>query len=75
MFEATFSRVAEDVWLDCFFMQVLTSLAIRAVSSLVILFARLGLVLDVGQDFGLQFISSMCEAALRLMRIRNFENI
>jgi len=69
MLETPFSRVAEDIWLDCFFMQILTSLAVRAISSLIVLLARLGLVFDVGQNLGLQFIFSMCEAALSLMSI------
>jgi len=60
--EAALSRIAKDIWLDCFLMQILASLTIGAVSSLVILFARLGLVLDMSQNLGFKFISSMCKA-------------
>jgi len=45
-------------------MQVLASLAVRAISSLVVLLAWLSLILDMGQDFSLQFVSTVSEAAL-----------
>jgi len=62
--ESSLSRIAEDIGHDSFFMEILASLTIRTVASLVILLARLGLVLDVGQDLSLKFISTMSEAAL-----------
>jgi len=45
-------------------MKILASLTIRAIASLVILLAGLSLVLDVSQDLGFKFISSMSKAAL-----------
>jgi len=64
MLIASFSGVAKHIWLYCFFMQVLASLAIRAIASLVVLLAWLSLILDVCQDFSLKFISTVGEAAL-----------
>jgi len=61
---AAFSWITEDIWLDSFLMQVLASLTIRTVSTLVILLARLSLILNVGQDFGLELVSTMSKAAL-----------
>jgi len=55
---------AEDIRHDGFFMKILASLTIRAVTSLVILLARLSLILDVSQDLGFKFMSSMSKAAL-----------
>jgi len=45
--ESTFSGVTEDIRLNSFFMEVLASLTIRTIGTLMILFARLGLVLDM----------------------------
>jgi len=64
MLESTFSRVAEDVRLNGFFMEILASLTIRAVSSLMVLLARLGLVLDMSQNLSLEFVSSMSKTTL-----------
>jgi len=62
--ESSFSRIAEDVRLDGFFMKILASLAIRTISSLMVLLARLGLVLNVGQNLSLEFMSTMSKATL-----------
>jgi len=64
MLESALSRVAEDIGHNSFFMEILASLTIWAVASLMILLARLGLILDMGQDLGLKFIFSMSKAAL-----------
>jgi len=61
---SSFFRVAENIGRDSFFVKVLTSLSIGTVASLVVLLARLGLVLDVGQDLGLELVSSVGETAL-----------
>jgi len=64
MFESSLSRIAEDIGLDGFFMEILASLTIRTIASLVILLARLGLILNVSQDLSFKFMSSMSKAAL-----------
>jgi hypothetical protein len=45
-------------------MKILTSLTIRAVSTLVVLLAGLGLVLDMGQGFSFKLMSTVGETAL-----------
>jgi hypothetical protein len=45
-------------------MQVLASLTVRAISSLMVLLAWLSLILDMGQDLSLKFLSTVSEAAL-----------
>jgi len=64
MLESSLSRIAKDIGHDGFFMEILASLTIGAVASLVILLAGLSLILNMGQDLSLKFISSMSEAAL-----------
>jgi len=64
MFESTFLRLAEDIRLDGFLVKILASLTVGAVASLVILLARLGLVLDMSQDFGLKFVSTVSKTTL-----------
>jgi len=64
MFESSLSRIAEDIGLDGFFMEILASLTIRTIASLVVLFARLSLILNVSQDLSFKFMSSMSKAAL-----------
>jgi len=64
MLESTLSRIAKDIRLDGFFMEILASLAIRTIASLVILLAGLSLVLNVSQNLGLKFMSTMSKAAL-----------
>jgi hypothetical protein len=58
------SWVTENIRLDGFFMQVLASLTIWAISTLVVLLAWLGLVLNMSQYFSLEFISTMSETTL-----------
>jgi len=48
MLKSSFSRIAENIRHNSFLMEILASLTIRAITSLVILLARLGLVLNVG---------------------------
>jgi len=64
MLSLTLRGNAEDIRHDGFSMEILASLTIRAVASLVILLARLSLILDVSQDLGFKFMSSMSKAAL-----------
>jgi len=64
MLESSFSRVAEDIRHNSFLMEILAPLTIRTIASLVVLLAGLGLVLDVGQDFGLKFMSTMSKTTL-----------
>jgi hypothetical protein len=64
MLESTLFRLAENIGLNGFFMKILASLAVGTIASLVVLLARLGLVLDMGQDLGLELVSTMSEAAL-----------
>jgi len=64
MLESSLSRIAEHIGHDGFFMEILASLTIRAIGSLMILLARLGLILDMGQDLSFKFMSSMSKAAL-----------
>jgi len=59
-----FSWVAKNIRLYSFFMQVLASLTIGTVPTLMILLARLGFILDMGQNFGLELISTMGKATL-----------
>jgi len=62
--ESSLSRIAEDIGHDSFFMEILASLTIGAIASLMILLARLGLIFNVSQDLSLKFISTMSKAAL-----------
>jgi hypothetical protein len=64
MLESTLSRIAKDIRLDSFFMEVLASLTIGTIASLVVLLARLGLILDMSQDLSFKFMFSMSKAAL-----------
>jgi len=64
MLESSLSRIAEDIGHDSFFMEILASLTIRTIASLMILLARLGLILDVSQDLSFKLMSSMSKAAL-----------
>jgi len=64
LLESAFFRNAEDIGHDGFFVKVLASLAVGTVAGLMVLLARLGLVLDVGQDLGLELVSAMGETAL-----------
>jgi len=53
MLESSLSRIAEDIGHDSFLMEILASLTIGTVASLMILLARLGLIFDMGQDLSL----------------------
>jgi len=64
MLESSLSRIAEDIRHDSFFMEILASLTIGAIASLMVLLARLGLILDMGQDLSFKFMSTMSKAAL-----------
>jgi len=64
MLESAFSRIAEDIGHNSFFMEILASLTIWAIASLVILLARFGLILDMGQDLSFKFLSTMSKATL-----------
>jgi len=61
---AAFSGITKHIRLNSFFMQVLASLTIRTVPTLMILLAWLSLILNMGQDFGLELVSTVGKAAL-----------
>ena len=70
-----FTWIEEDVGTQSLFMKILTSLTIRAVSGLVVLLARLGLIFDVGQCLSFKLMSTVSKAALEICYLLQYQDI